>query len=106
MASVPYDVLVEILEWLIEPEQDEVSKLKALWPFEVPFHSPPLRSSGAQIPLRACCPVCQRWRAVAQPILQGHLCWNSPAGKAAGENRLEIGGVTSSGSSIEAAHRY
>ncbi len=106
MASVPYDVLVEILEWLIEPEQDEVSKLKALWPFEVPFHSPPLRSSRAQIHLRACCLVCQWWRAVAQPILQEHLCWNSSAGKTAVENLLEIDGVTSRVTSIEAGKRY
>lgn len=106
MANVPYDVLVEILEWLIEPEQDEISKLEALWPFEVLCDLPPLRSSRTQIHLRACCLVCQWWRAVAQPILQEHLCWNSPAGKTAVENLLKIDGVASKVTSIEAGGKY
>lgn len=106
MASVPYDVLVEILGWVIEPEQDEISELETLWPFEVLCDLPPLRSSRAQIHLRACCLVCQWWRVVAQPILQEHLCWSSSAGKTAVENLLKIDGVASKVTSIEAGKTY
>lgn len=106
MASVPYDVLVEILEWLIEPEQDAISKPEALWPFEILCDLPPLRSSRAQIYLRACCLVCQWWRVVAQPILQEHLCWKSSAGKIAVENLLKIDSVVSKVTSIEAGKTY
>ena len=106
MASVAYDVLVEILEWLIEPEPDEISRLDALWPSEVLCDLPLLRSSRAQIHLRACCLVCRWWRIVAQPILQEHLCWNSREGKTAVENLLRIDGVASRVTSIEARKWY
>ena len=35
MGGVPHDVLVEVLERLIEPEPNEISKLERHWPFEV-----------------------------------------------------------------------
>jgi hypothetical protein len=102
MASVSYDVLVEILKWLIEPEQDEVSKLETPWPFRALDDVPPLRSSRAQTHLRACCLVCRWWRIVAQPILQEHLCWRSSAGKMAVANLLKIDKVASKVTSLEA----
>ena len=106
MASIPYDVLLEILGWVIEPEPNEISELESLWPFEILCDSPPLRSSRAPIHLRACCLVCQWWRVVAQPILQEHLCWKSSTGKTAVENLLKIDGVASKVISIEAGKTY
>jgi hypothetical protein len=106
MASVPYDVLVEILGWLIEPEPDEISELETRWPFENLCDLPPLRSSRAQIHLRACCLVCQWWRVIAQPILQEHLCWSSSAGETAVENLLKIDGVASKVTSFTSGKMY
>ena len=106
MASVPYDVLVEILKWLIEPEQDEISKSEALSPFEVIYGVQPSRGSHGRIYLRACCLVSKWWRVVAQPILQAHLCWSTSAGKTAVENLLKIDGMASKVTSIEAGKTF
>jgi len=105
MDSAPYDILVEILEWLVEPEQDDFSKFEALWPFNI-LHDAPLRGSRAQIHLRACCLVCRWWRAVAQPILQEHLCWSSSSGRVAVENLLKVDTVASKVTTIEAGRTY
>jgi len=102
---VPYDILVEILEWLIEPEQDDLSKFEALWPFDI-LHNAPLRGSRAQIHLQACCLVCRWWREVAQPILQEHLCWSSSLGRVAVENLLKVDRVATKVTTIEAGRTY
>jgi len=102
---VPYDILVEILEWIIEPEQGDFSRFETQWPFDV-LHDAPLRSSRAQTHLQACCLVCRWWRVVAQPILQEHLCWSSSEGRVAVENLLKVDRVASKVTTIEAGRTY
>jgi hypothetical protein len=106
MGTVPHDVLVEILEWLIGPEQHEITTFfEAQWPFEV-LYDVPLRSSRAQTHLQMCSLVCRWWRAVAQPILQEHLCWSSLKGKAVVEDLLKIDRVAIKVASIEVGQLY